>query len=68
MLSLRPDETAARNLAQDNAPHQTLMSFVAAWYKDVAARDARNLGVSIAVSKYEAFAGFQSLPSIALRP
>ena len=68
MMSLRPSEAAATDLTQDDAPHHSLMAFVAAWYQDVAARDARNLGVSIAGAKYEAFAGFESLPLVDLRP
>lgn len=51
MMSLSASGAAAKTTAQGTGTSQSLLSFVVAWYTDVAARDVRNLGVSIATSK-----------------
>ncbi|KAK9844919.1 hypothetical protein WJX74_008646 [Apatococcus lobatus] len=51
MMSLCASEAVATTAAQGTGTNQSLLSFVVAWYTDVAARDVRNLGVSIATSK-----------------
>lgn len=44
-------EQPTSEVAQANGTNQNVLSFVASWYTDVAARDVRNLGSSIAPSK-----------------